>query len=108
MSARSYLEELRGVVDNFIDDVNDALQTLRSIRTEVKETHKNCNISKTVGTSVKAVGTIGLIAGILFPPVAIASGIAMAAGTATNVTTEFIRKDKNEYVFPILLAPMNV
>ncbi len=96
------------MVDNFIYDVNDALQTLRSISTEVTETHKNCNISKTVGTSVKTVGTIGLIAGILFPPVAIASGIAMAAGTVTNVTTEIIRNNKNEYVFPIRLAPINV
>ncbi len=98
MSVRLYLEGMRDEVNNFLRDVNDSLSTMRSMKGQVKDTHKNCNISKTVGTSVNGVGTIGLLAGILFPPAAIVGGIALVAGTATNITTEAIRDDKNEYV----------
>ncbi len=90
MSARWCIQQLRDEVDRFLDNVNDALATLRSIRKDVRETHENCNIAKTAGT-------VSLIAGILFPPAAI-------VGAVTNVISEAIRADKNEYVFLVFFC----
>ncbi len=108
MSEERFFQELGRVVDSCFDNVNDALRALTSMREDVKESHKNCNISKTVETSVKGLGVLHMVAGIACPPLAIAGGIAAVAGTATNGTTEVIRKDKNEYVFSVLFVPRNV
>ncbi len=105
MSARSGLEDLKDVIDDFLNEVNASLSTMWSMKAQVKGTHKNCNISKTVGTSVNGLGTIGLFVGLVFPPAVVAGGIALALGTTTNITTEAIRDDKNEYVVSFLFIP---
>ncbi len=107
MNEERFFKELGREVDSCFDNVNDALRALWSIREDVKETHKNCNISKTVGTSVKGLGVLSMVAGIVCPPLAIVGGIAAVAGTTTNVTTEVIRKVENEYVFSVLFVPRN-
>ncbi len=107
MSTRSYLVELGRVVDDCIDNVNDALRTMGSISNEVTKIHKDCNISQTVGTSVKGLGVFGIITGVIFPPLAIAGVIAVGAGTVSNIITEAVRTGKNLYVYILLFVPKN-
>ncbi len=91
-------------VDRFLVVLNESLTTLRSMKKEVAGTHENCNISKTIGTSVNGIGALSLIAGLAFPPAAVLGGIYVALGTTTNITTEAIRSGKNVYVFSGLFS----
>ncbi len=95
------------MVDECTDNVNDALRTLRAIRNEVMKLHTDCNISQTVGTSVKGLGVLGIIAGIIFPPLAIAGAVAAGAGAVTSVVAEAVRTRKNVYVYSLLFVAKN-
>ncbi len=48
MSVRVYLEGMGDEVNNFLGDVNNSLSTMMAMKKQVKDTHKKCNISKTV------------------------------------------------------------
>ncbi len=90
MSARWCIQQLRDEVDRFLDNVNDALETLRSIRQDVMKTHLSFHVAETVET-------VSLIAGGLFPPAAIVGGV-------TTVISGVIRADKNKYVFSVFFC----
>ncbi len=90
-----YLEGLGREVSMFIDECGDSLETLCEMEVEVEKLHKDCNISKTVGTTVRTLGTTAVVFGPLFLPALIAGGVAAGAGALCATITDEVRKGKS-------------
>uniref|UniRef100_A0A5K3EK32 Apolipoprotein L3 n=1 Tax=Mesocestoides corti TaxID=53468 RepID=A0A5K3EK32_MESCO len=91
MSIKLGLERIKRELTSGINEIDNTVNKISALRSEIKETHTNCNISKTVGTTFNAIGT----GCMFFPPAAVVGLIAFAAGTACNVTTDIIRDRLN-------------
>ncbi len=60
-----YLEGMEIEVSSFTERCDNALERLLKMKDEVVKIHRGCNISKTVGATVVALGGIGAIGGAL-------------------------------------------
>lgn len=89
-------KELRECVEKFIDKNEEIIKKLREKVTQIEKHQKDCNIAKTVGTSVGGAGSVASAVGLILAPftagwsavVFLSGGLAAGLGAATNVSTQ--------------------
>lgn len=92
---QKYLRGLLKVIDDYIEDCNSSIEKMRSVKSDIRTNHEACNAFQLGGTSITAVGSGCLAAGLVFPPAAVFGAAYLLVGSATNLTTSVVRDTRN-------------